>query len=418
MFENTVGLMEEVRSKFAYVDSCPVQGKRIFFENAGGALTLNSVVKVSNDFAGIPDNQGRANPGAKRLMDVIAKSKSDVRLLFNAKGGEVFVGESGTELLFRLVRSAIVAAPEGSAVLGSTLEHPATRSACARWAEIMKRPYTAVAHDNATGTVDVAAYAAAITPNTKVATILHTSPVTGMGVDVKAIAKTIRNISPDCIIIVDGIQHAAHGHIDIEAYGIDGYVISPYKVFSRHGYGMAWVSERLADIPHEQLIDSPQRTWEFGTRDTGAYATMSEVVRYLEWLGGRVSSETEPRAQIEAAARAMFEHEQGLTQLAINGNDKVAGLAAMEGITLIGGTNNAHREGLVSFVAHQKEAAEIVEELNNRGIRTHTRKADHYSGNILKPLGLDACVRVSFCHYNSQEEILAFLRAMAEILDL
>ena len=71
------------------------------------------------------------------------------------------------------------------------------------------------------------------------ATILHTSPVTGMSMDIAKIAKEIRSISPNCYIIVDGIQHAAHGQIDIESYNIDGYVISPYKMFSRHGL---WIS--------------------------------------------------------------------------------------------------------------------------------------------------------------------------------
>ena len=39
-------LMQQVRARFAYVDTCPFQGSRIFFENAGGALTLNSVVET------------------------------------------------------------------------------------------------------------------------------------------------------------------------------------------------------------------------------------------------------------------------------------------------------------------------------------------------------------------------------------
>ena len=36
----------------------PLSGERIFFENAGGALTLKSVVETSSKFAAIPDNQG------------------------------------------------------------------------------------------------------------------------------------------------------------------------------------------------------------------------------------------------------------------------------------------------------------------------------------------------------------------------
>ena len=42
-------------------------------------------------------------------------------------------------------------------------------------------------------------------------------------------------------------------------------------------------------------------------------------------------------------------------------------------------------------------------------------KADHHSGNILEPLGLAACVRVGFCHYNSRDEVARLLSVMAEI---
>ena len=55
---------------------------------------------------------------------------------FNAQGGQFFVGESGTELLFRLIRTACLGTPSDGRVLGSTLEHPASRSACARYAPV------------------------------------------------------------------------------------------------------------------------------------------------------------------------------------------------------------------------------------------------------------------------------------------
>jgi len=167
--------------------------------------------------------------------------------------------------------------------------------------------------------VTPAQYAAHMTPDVAVATIVHGSPVTGIGMDVAGIAAAIRAVSPECLIIVDGIQHAAHGHLDLTAYNVDAYVISPYKVFSRHGYGVAWISERMKTLPHEHLIDAPGAPWEFGTRDTGAYATMSDVVAYFDWLGGEVSSETAPRARIEAAASAIRTYETHLTGAMING---------------------------------------------------------------------------------------------------
>ena len=408
-------LLNDIRSKFAQIDSCPVQGQRVFFENAGGALTLNKVVDVSRDYAAIPDNQGRDNPGSHELVRVIQKAKDDLRVFMNAPSGLFFVGESGTELIFRLVMNACLGTEDGGVVLGSTVEHPATRSACARWSKVSRKTHVLIAHDDDLGLVKAEDYTAHVTQATKVATILHTSPVTGMGMDVAAISKAIRAVSPNCYIIVDGIQHAAHGQIDIASYDVDGYVISPYKMFSRHGYGLAWISDRLTDLPHDSLVGGPEHNWELGTRDTGAYATISEVVDYLEWLGSNVTESVDKRTRFIAAGAAIHAHEKTLTDAMINGTGNLPGLVEMDKVKIIGGVDNPAREGLVSLVVDGLNPADVVKKLNEQGIRTHLRKADHYSGNILDPLGLDGCVRVSMCHYNSEHEVAQFLAAMKTI---
>lgn len=409
-------LLNDIRNRFAHVDACPFAGSRIFFENAGGALTLNAVVNTSAKFAAIPDNQGRANAAAEALGAIIKQSKADMATFFNAPDGQFFVGESGTELTYRLIRTAIMGT-EGGSVIGSTVEHPASRSAAQHWATQAGKPYISVPHNDATGLVTADAYAASMTPDVRVATILHTSPVTGMAIDVASIASAIRAVAPACFIIVDGIQHASHGHIDIEAYGVDGYVVSPYKVFSRHGYGVAWVSDRLSQLPLEALIDGPVENWEMGTRDTGAYATFSDVVDYFDWLGGQVSDATNKRSRIEAAGAAIKAHEKTLTDAMLFGTGNLPGLTDLEGVTIVGGPDNPAREGLVCFALDTVPALEIVDQLNQSGIRTHIRKADHYSGNILNPLGLTAAVRVSMCHYNTLGEVAAFLTAIEEITD-
>lgn len=415
MIQGNADLIAEIRDRFEHVDNCPFQGPRVFFENAGGALTLKSVVETSAKFAAIPDNQGRDNPAAHALVDVINKAKGDMAVFMNASTGQFIAGESGTELLFRMIRTACVNAPKGSKVIGSSVEHPASRSAARRWAEIAGLDYVNVQHDNATGTVSADAYAAQMTPDVAVATILHASPVTGMGMDVAAISKAIRAVSPDCLIIVDGIQHAAHGQIDIDACGIDGYAISPYKVFSRHGFGIAWLSDRLSNMPHDKLIDAPESGWEFGTRDTGAYATMSDVVAYFDWLGGRVSDETALRARIEAAGRAIHSYESHLTDALIHGTGNLPGLADMAHVAILAGADNPAREGLVSIVIDGIASPEVVTMLNEQGIRTHTRKADHYSGNVLTPLGLSDCIRISLCHYNTEQEVAQLLAVVNEL---
>ncbi len=412
MIAQTPGLMEAVRARFAHVEDCPFEGRRIFFENAGGALRLKSVIETSAAYAGYPDNQGRDNAASAALMAAIARGKADMALFFNARGGQVFVGESGTEVLFRLVRTAALGAQPGGMMLGSTLEHPASASAMSRWAEVTGRPLVSVAHDDASGTVDVAAYRAALTPETRVASIVHTSPVTGMAVDVQAIAAAIREVAPECFIIVDGIQHASHGAVDVDAIGADGYAISPYKMFSRHGYGVGWASDRLTDCPKEQIRNGPAANWEMGTRDTGAYAAFSDVVDYLEWLGGAFSDSADRRVRLEAAAHAIRAQEQDLTRAMMQGAGNLPGLADMPGVEIIGGTAIEGREGVVSLRCRSIGAADLVAHLRENGIRVHIRKNDHYCGNVLGPLGFDECVRVSMSHYNTEDEVRRFLSAM------
>lgn len=415
MIQDNPQLIGAIRERFAHVDACPFQGPRIFFENAGGALTLKSVVETSAFYAAIPDNPGRINPAGQGTQTAIDKAKADLAVFMNASSGQFFAGESGTELLFRMIRTACLAAPKGTKVIGSSIEHPASRSAARRWAEIAGLDYVNVQHDDATGMVTADDYAALMTPDVAVATIVHASPVTGMGMDVAAIATAIRKVAPDCLIVVDGIQHAAHGHLDLDSYGVDGYAISPYKVFSRHGYGIAWISDRMSVLPHDRLIGAPETGWEFGTRDAGSYATMSDVIAYFEWLGGEVSDEDDRRARIDAAGRAIRAYETHLTTAMINGTGNLPGLRDMAHVRILAGADNPAREGLVSIVVDGIPSGEVVERLNQQGIRTHIRKADHYSGNVLEPLGLSDCIRISMCHYNTEAEVAQLLAAIKEM---
>ena len=415
MIEQRQGLMESIREKFMHVETCPFEGERIFFENAGGSLRLKSVVETSALYASYPDNQGRENEASKALVRSIENGKDKMRLFFNADRGDVIVGESGTELLFRLIRTAALELPRGGTMLSSTLEHPASMSAMKKWAKNTQRNHIIVEHDDGLGTVDEKAYLKKLTSDVRVVSVVHTSPVTGMTVDLEKITREVRNIAPDCIIIVDGIQHSSHGAIDVQKYDIDGYVVSPYKMFSRHGYGVAWVSDRLCALGKEQLVGGPSQNWELGTRDAGSYATFSDVVDYLDWLGSNFTNSESARERLEASSLAIKSHEQELVNLALHGSENLVGLIKNEQIEIIGDLASTSREGVVSFYLKNNPSSLIVEKLRKRKIRVHIRKDDHYCGNILKPLNQKDCIRFSICHYNSKAEVIEFLKAINEI---
>ena len=415
MFDSA--LLKSIRDRFHHVDSCPFQGKRIFFENAGGSLTLKSVVEVNTKFSSIPDNQGRDNPASHELVKTINIAKQDMMTFLGAKQGLVFVGESGTECLFRILRTAILAGTKNANVVGSSLEHPATVSACKRYSKIAGLDYISVSHNTETGSVTCEDYIKLVNPQTQVATIIQTSPVTGIATDVKAIARSIREISPDCLIVVDGIQHAPHGDVDVEDYNIDAYALSAYKVYSKHNYGVGWVSERLSTLAHDRLDGTAVTQWELGTRDTSAYATFSQVVNYLDWLGSHFTQSQDKRERLNAAAKAISQQEVHLIKTMIEGTPDQVGLIDLADVFLIGGHHNTSREGLVSIIVDGVACHDLVSLLSQRGIRVHIRKNDYFSGNILTPLGRETCVRVSMCHYNSQAEVVYFLESLEAIIN-
>ena len=106
MIKKNENLIKEIRDRFENVEKCSEGGERVFFENAGGSLTLKKVISTSSKFSALPDNQGRNNEASNEISRVIHKGKDDLSDFLNATSGQIFVGESGTELLFRLISEA------------------------------------------------------------------------------------------------------------------------------------------------------------------------------------------------------------------------------------------------------------------------------------------------------------------------
>ena len=122
---------------------------------------------------------------------------------------------------------------------------------------------------------------------------------------------------------------------------------------------------------------------------------MSDVVSYLDWLGGEVSEETDRRHRLEAAAHAIKAHEASLTEAMINGIDNLVGLRDTARVEIIGGADNALREGLVSL--RVKECPPLIlwpicetMAFVHMFERMITIRATYFT-----PLGWSDCVRIS-----------------------
>jgi cysteine desulfurase/selenocysteine lyase len=418
-------LLRAVRERFHHVDRCPVTGEpRIFLESGGGSLKLKAAIAASAEVSALPDQEGRENPASHHLTALLDRGRVDLHLLFGTAAlgsarGRVISGETGTRLLYRLVRSVALSAPPGP-VLSSTLEHPASLDAARQWAQQTSRCWIEVPFDTQAGALTAEHYAAAVTPDTRLATIIHTSMLTGFVADLPAITAAIRRVAPECYIIVDGIQHAPHGTMEVARYGADAYVFSPYKAYSRLSLGFAWVGDRVHGLPHEHMLGKDGADWELGSRDPGFYAAQSAVVDYYAWLGEHFLQDAPSHASRDRAAlvaagtAAMARHEAALIGLLLHGDVRTPGLLSMPEVTLVGPATAQGREGIVSFNLRGMNSPNLVQALARRHIRVHARVTDGYSGHILGALGLQDCLRVSLAHYNTPEEVRACLRAVAQ----
>jgi cysteine desulfurase / selenocysteine lyase len=412
-------LMSDIRDQFHHVDHCPIiKEPRVFFENGGGSLKLKAAIAASAEVEALPDQEGRENPASKFLSKLLNDGREDLHFVFGsvnlAHRGQVISGETGTRLLYRIIRSIALSAPKGP-VLSCNLEHPASLHAAKQWAQNTGREWLDVPFDTQTGTARPEHYASKVTPDTQIATIIHTSMLTGFVVDLEGIVKAIRDVAPDCYIIVDGIQHAPHGAMHVDQYGVDAYVYSPYKAYSRLSLGFGWVNDRVSAVPHEHMIGHDPEGWELGSRDPAFYAAQSKVTDYFCWLGANFTGSDDRQDQFDAGTAAMEAHEAALLQLLIFGDEQSPGLTSFDKITLVGPAQLEGREGIVSFNLEGVTSPDLVQEFARRGIRVHARISDAYSGHILEALGIEDCLRVSMCHYNSPEEVRSFLRHLAEI---
>lgn len=409
-------LMAAVRQRFMHVDRCPVTGRpRMFLESGGGSLKLRAAIERAAEISGWPDQEGRDNDASRALSAIINQGRQDLHLMFGTGGdGQVVSGETGTILLYRFIRAVAMHGPKGS-VVSSNLEHPASFDAARQWAANTGRDWREVEFDALSGTVRPDDYARAVTPDTVLATVIHTSQLTGFRVDLEGIVRAIRATAPDCFIVVDGIQQAPHGRMDVQAYGADAYVFSPYKAYSRLAVGFGWVGDRLSALPHDHMLSKDPTLWELGSRDPGIYGAQSAVTDYFAWLGGEVGATGERGDQARAGSAAMSGQEHALIDLLLHGEPGTLGLLELPNIAVIGTAPMADRAGIVSFTLRGTPSPVLVQRLAERGIRVHARVDDGYSGHILAALKLPDCLRVSLCHYNAPDEIRQLLADVGEM---
>jgi cysteine desulfurase/selenocysteine lyase len=409
-------LMKEVKSRFHYVDHDMNGRERLFFDNAGGSFRLKAAVDQFARIDALPDCPERIHELAVFLQDVQARGAEDLRTILNAKGGSVYASLTASGGMFDMVRAVAENVP-GTNMATTVLEHPSSFDAMSLYAERTGKELRVARSNPATGGIDVEEIVGLVDENTSLLSVIYASNISGAKLDIHEIVKQARAVKPGLYIVVDAVQHAPHGLIDLQKTPVDGINIAPYKFFGCRGSGMSWLSERASVLPHHKLAGKKKDFWDLGSAAPWQFAVVTEIVNYVCWLGGQFIASDDRRTLFASGIQGIELHERALLARMLNGSEGIAGLRRMDKVKVFLDHEDLTKRDLILAIGIENlEHAQAVREYEKRGVIVYERVATSlYSKRMLHSFGLEGAVRVSPLHCNSAADIDRFLKVTREI---
>ncbi len=409
-------LMRAVRERFLLVERDHHGRERLYFDNAGGSFRLKAAIERFAAIDAVPDNTERIHETARELQAVQARGWDDVRTILNAEGGSIFAALTASGAMFDMVRAVAENVP-GTNMVTTVLEHPSAYDAMALYAERTGRELRVARSNPETGGIDVDEIVRLVDADPCLLNVSYASNISGAKLDIEAIVRRARAVKPDLYIVVDAVQHAPHGLIDLQKTPVDGINLAPYKFFGCRGSGIAWMSERAAALPHHKLAGKKAGHWDLGSVSPWQFAVVSEIVDYVCWLGGHFSEATGRRERFAAGIAHIELHERALLAALLEGVDGQPGLRAMPGVRVFLDHPDLSRRDLILGIGFDGlDCTRAVHEYGLRGVTVYERTAASiYSKRMLDSFGLEGTVRVSPLHCNSMAEMARFLQVTQEI---
>ena len=206
--------------------------------------------------------------------------------------------------------------------------------------------------------------------------------------------------------------------MDVETLGLDAMNFAPYKFFSVRGCGFAYVSDRVANMPHHKIIAKDQKVFELGTPAPGNFAAMMAVIDYVCSIGARFIQSNDRKTLYYEGMRRIHLQERALLYRLLEGTEEVPGLRHIEGVKISADPESVEGRDLIAGIRIEgMDVVKLGEEYQKRGITTAPRAATSiYSKRIVEALGADqGLVRVSPMHCHSIRDIDEFLKITQEI---
>ncbi|MFE2955485.1 SufS family cysteine desulfurase [Nocardia tengchongensis] len=279
----------------------------------------------------------------------------------------------------------------GDEIVITELEHHAN---LVPWQELARRTGATLKWYGITADGRIDLDSLELSPATKVVAFTHQSNVTGAVAEVAELVRRAKEVG--ALVVLDACQSVPHMGVNFKELGVDFAAFSGHKMLGPSGVGILYGRrELLEDTPpfitggsmietvfmdHSTFAPPPQR-FEAGSQMISQVVGLGAAVEYLGAVG------------MDAVAA----HEHTLVSAALDG------LGAIDGVRIIGPTENVNRGGAVSFLVDGIHAHDVGQILDDQGVAI--RVGHHCAWPLHRHFGIAATARASFALYNTLEEV-------------
>lgn len=352
----------------------------------------------------------------KKLVET--GTKEILEIIFGAKSGTLITELTASQTMFHMV-GLIMENIKGTNAVVSAIEHPSAYDAIEFYCKKTGKEMRVVPANQQTGGIDPDEVVKYVDENTCLLSVMSASNISGNIINIEAIVKKAREIKPDLYIISDAVQHAPHCAIDVEKLQIDGMNFAPYKFFGVRGCGFAYVSDRVAKLPHHKLIAKEQKVFELGTSAPGNFAAAMEIINYVCEIGKYFLGDIDKKTLYQEGMRRIHLQERALLNRMLEGTEEIPGLRYIEGVKVYVDTEDITERDLIAAIGIEGiDFTECVAEYQKRGVTVYERiNTSIYSKRIVEALGLKGAIRVSPLHCHGARDIDRFLEITKSIVN-
>jgi cysteine desulfurase/selenocysteine lyase len=324
----------------------------------------------------------------------------------NAPSRDEVVFTSGTTQAINTVAYsfALPRLKPGDEILVTTMEHHANivpwQLVCERTGAKLK-----VAPITAPGELIIERFIELLTPQVKLAAVVHVSNVLGTVNPVRELSKACR--ARGIPLLVDGSQAAPHLPIDVQALGCDFYALTGHKLFGPTGTGMLWARRELLEaMPpffgggemirmvsfEKTTFADPPHKFEAGTPNIAGFIGLGAALDYVDAIG---------RGNIAAYERELLAY-------------ATAAMKTVPGLRLFGEARD--KAAVLSFLIDGIHAHDLATLLDQEGVAV--RSGHHCAHPLMQFFGVPATARASLAFYNTSDEVDRFIEAIARVRKL